>query len=117
MAYEQKLADRIMDSLVHLDDVEEKHMFGGVCYMVNGKMCIGVVGDEMMCRIDPEIYEDALERDGCRQMDFTGRPMKGYVYVSKEGMKTKKNFEYWIELCLAFNKKAKPSKKKSKSKS
>jgi TfoX/Sxy family transcriptional regulator of competence genes len=94
--------------------VEEKFMFGGVCYMVNGKMCVGVVKDEMMCRIDPEIYEATLERKGCREMIFTGKPMKGYVFVSEEGMKNKKDFEYWIGLCLEFNKKAKASKKRSK---
>jgi len=77
-------------------------------------MCIGVAGDEMMCRIDPAIYEEVLEKEGCREMDFTGRPMKGYVFVSEEGMKTKKQFDYWINLCLAFNKKAKASKKKTK---
>lgn len=82
--------------------------------MINGKMCIGVVNDEMMCRIGPEKYEAALEKEGCREMAFTGRPMKGFVYVSDEGIKTKKDFEYWINLCLEFNSKAKSSKKKKK---
>lgn len=80
--------------------------------MVNGKMCLGVVKDEMMCRIDPEIEDKALERTGCRPMDFSGRPMKGYVYVSEEGMKKKKDFDYWITLCLDYNPMAKASKKK-----
>ena len=85
--------------------------------MLNGKMCVGVVGDEMMCRIGSDAYEQALERKGCSEMVFTGKPMKGYVYVSEEGMKTKKDFEYWISLCVAFNAKAKASpKKKNKSK-
>ena len=77
-------------------------------------MCMGVVKDEMMCRINPDVYEDALQRDGCREMDFTGRPMKGYVFISNEGMKTKKDFDYWIKLCLEFNSKAKSSKKRKK---
>lgn len=114
MAYSEKLAGRIRESLVELPDVEEKFMFGGVCYMINGKMCIGVVKDEMMCRIGPEAYEQALLKDGCREMVFTGKPMNGYVYVSDEGMKTKKDFDYWISLCLEFNKKAKASPKKKK---
>lgn len=114
MAYNEKLADRIRESLAELPDVEEKHMFGGVCYMVNGKMCIGVIKDDMMCRIGPEREEEALEKNGCRPMDFTSRHMKGYVYVSEEGMKTKKAFDYWIELCLAFNSIAKASKKPKK---
>lgn len=114
MAYNESLADRIRESLVHLTKVEEKHMFGGVCFMVNGKMCVGVVKDEMMCRIDPKMDEIVLEKQGCRQMDFTKKPMKGYVFIDEEGMKTKKDFEYWIGLCLEFNSKAKASKKKGK---
>jgi TfoX/Sxy family transcriptional regulator of competence genes len=112
MAYSETLSNRIREALAGHKKVAEKQMFGGVCYMVDGKMCIGVVKDEMMCRIDPNAYEEALEKKGCREMVFTGRPMKGFVYVSEEGMKTKKDFEYWISLCLAFNKKAKASKKK-----
>ena len=116
MAYNEKLADRIREALVDIPKVEEKLMFGGSCFMVNGKMCVGVVKDEMMCRIDPALDEVVLEKTGCRPMDFTGRPMKGYIFISAEGMKTKKNFDYWIQLCLDFNLKAKASKKKSKKK-
>lgn len=112
MAYNTKLADRIREAIADIPHVEEKFMFGGVCFMLNGKMCIGVVQDEMMCRINPEVYEKALHKDGCREMVFTGKPMKGYVYVSEEGMKTKKEFDYWINLCVAFNSLAKASKKK-----
>ena len=112
MAYNEKINNRIREALMHLNNIEEKYMFGGVCYMLNGKMCIGIVKDEIMCRIDPEIYETALEKTGCREMVFTGKPMKGYVFVSEEGFKTKKDFEYWINLSLEFNKKAKASKKK-----
>ncbi|MBK6485102.1 MAG: TfoX/Sxy family protein [Chitinophagaceae bacterium] len=112
MAYNTKLAERIREAIADIPHVEEKFMFGGVCFMLNGKMCIGVVQDEMMCRINPEVYEEALHKDGCREMVFTGKPMKGYVYVSEEGMKTKKEFDYWINLCVAFNSLAKASKKK-----
>ena len=115
MAFNEKLGDKIREALVNVPNVEEKYMFGGICYMVNGKMCIGVVKDEMMCRIDPERENEALEKTGCRPMDFTGKPMKGYVYVSEEGMKKKKDFDYWIELCLKFNAQAKASKKRKKS--
>ncbi len=114
MAYDEKLNDRIREAICNLPNVEEKHMFGGTCYMVNGKMCIGVVKDEMMCRIDPDLYEEALGKNGCREMVFTGKPMKGFVFVSHEGIKTKTQFDYWIDLCLEFNKKAKASKKKKK---
>jgi TfoX/Sxy family transcriptional regulator of competence genes len=112
MAYDEKLNDRIREAMVNFENVEEKHMFGGTCYMLNGKMCIGVVKDEMMCRIDPLIYEKALEKNGCREMVFTGKPMKGYVFVCEEGMKTKKQFDYWVQLCIEFNSKAKAAKKK-----
>ena len=84
--------------------------------MVKGKMCVGVIKDDMMCRIDPEVEAKALEKHGCRPMDFAGRPMKGYLYVSEEGRKTKKEFEYWVNLCLDFNSKAKASKKSKKKK-
>lgn len=112
MPFNEKLNDRIREAIAHLNDVEEKHMFGGTCFMVNGKMCLGVVKDEMMCRINPEVYEEVLEKKGCREMVFTGKPMKGYVFVNEDGMKTQKDFDYWINLCLAFNSKAKSSKKK-----
>lgn len=114
MPFSEKLSDRIREALMHLPQVEEKHMFGGVCYMVNGKMCVGVVGEELMCRIDPLKEEEALSKRGCRPMDFTGKPMKGYVYVEEAGMKSKTDFDYWIQLCLAFNEKAKASVKKKK---
>ena len=113
MAFNGTLSDRIREALSELPEVSEKYMFGGVCYMVNDKMCIGVAGDEMMCRIGEDAYEAALMKPGCREMVFTGKPMKGYVFVSDEGMRTKKDFNYWIDLCLAFNPKAKASKKKA----
>ena len=80
--------------------------------MVDDKMCIGVNQDEIMCRIDPDVYDEAVERNGARPMDFTGRPMRGYVFVSEDSIKKKSDFDYWIKLCLEFNKKAKASKKK-----
>ena len=89
---------------------------GGLCFMVNSKMCVGIVNDDLMVRLAPEIYEEVLERPGCREMDFTGRPMKGFVFVGQEGTKGLKQLKYWISLGLDFNKRAKASKKK-KSKS
>ncbi len=85
---------------------------GGLTFMYNDKMCVGIIGDEMMCRIDPSLHETVVEQQGCRSMDFTKRPMKGYVMIDEIGMKTKKEFNYWINLCLEFNSKAKSSKKK-----
>lgn len=112
MAYNQKLANRIRERLAPLPNIEEKEMMGGLTFMYNGKMCVGIIADEMMCRIDPDVQETVLEKTGCRIMDFTKRPMKGYVMVEEVAMKTRKEFDYWINLCLEFNSKAKSSKKK-----
>lgn len=110
MAYNEKLADRVREELVSTRKVEEKKMMGGLTFMVNGKMCVGILNDDLMLRISPDEYLQALERKGCREMDFTGRPMKGFVFVSPEGTKTKKDLAYWTSLALAFNKTAKASK-------
>lgn len=113
MAYNESLADRTREliSLSH-KNVEEKRMFGGLCFMVNGKMCIGVEQERLMVRLDPERYDEAMEKEGCKPMDFTGKIMKGYVFVDIDSLNTKKKLEYWVKLALEFNSKAKASKKK-----
>lgn len=115
MAYNEKLADRTREiiSLTH-KNVEEKRMFGGLCFMVNDKMCVGVESERMMLRIDPARYDEVLEKEGCKPMDFTGRIMKGYVFVDIEVLNTKRKLAYWINLALDFNAIAKASKKKKK---
>jgi TfoX/Sxy family transcriptional regulator of competence genes len=112
MAYNLNLADRVRESLSILKNVEEKKMMGGLTFMVNNKMCVGIYKDNLMVRISPEIYESSLEKTGCRKMEFTGRPLKGFVLVEPEGIKTKRELQYWINLALDFNKLAKASKKK-----
>ena len=112
MTYNEKLAARVREELASLRKVEEKKMMGGLTFMVNGKMCVGILNDDLMVRIDPEVYDSALNKKGCREMDFTGRPMKGFVFVSPEGTKGKNDLVYWMGLALDFNKKAKSSKKK-----
>lgn len=111
MAYNEKLADRIRERLAKVSRVEEKPMMGGLTFMVNGKMCVGIIKEELMCRIDRELHEASVEKTGCRTMDFTNRPMIGYVLIDESGMKSQKDFDYWIGLSLEFNKKAKASKK------
>jgi len=111
MAFSEPLAQRIRESLRDVRRIEEKKMMGGLTFMVNGKMCVGVLKDDLMVRIDPEVYEEALRRKGCREMDFTGRPMKGFVFVSPEGTNTNNGLNYWIRLALDFNQKAKATKK------
>lgn len=112
MAYDQNLADRIRKRISGLSNIEEKEMMGGLVFMYNGKMCLGIIKDEMMCRIDPELHDIQVEKIGCRTMDFTNRPMKGYILIEEEGMRSEKDFNYWIELALDFNPKAKSSGKK-----
>jgi TfoX/Sxy family transcriptional regulator of competence genes len=112
MAYSEKLANRIRERFSELKNIVEKEMMGGLTFMYNGKMCVGIIKDELMCRIDPALHEEAVEKTGCRTMDFTKRPMRGYVMIDESGMKSKKDFDYWINLSLDFNKKAKASKKK-----
>ena len=80
--------------------------------MVNDKMCAGIVKDKLMARIGPEIYEDALTKNGCHKMDFTKRPMKGFVFVEPDGVDMDDDLEYWIDLCLEYNPRAKSGKRK-----
>jgi len=115
MAYNEKLADRVREIIaVHHKRVTEKRMFGGLCFMVNDKMCVGVEKERLMVRLDPEKQEEVMEKEGARPMDFTGKVMKGYVFVDIEALNTKKKLEYWMNLALEYNKKAKASKKKKK---
>jgi TfoX/Sxy family transcriptional regulator of competence genes len=114
MTYNEQLVNRVREALSHQHLVEEKKMFRGICFMVNGKMCVCVRDDEMMCRIDPALHNTVLEQNGCREMVHNGRVMRGFVYVGEEGTKRKKDFDYWIGLALAFNVFAQPAKKKKK---
>ncbi len=114
MAYDKHLAERVNRTLDILKiPFEEKFMMGGVCYMINDKMCVGVVKNDLMARIDPEGTEDALKKTGCRLMDFTGKSMKGFLFIDPEGTDMDADLEYWIKLALEYNPKAKSSKKKS----
>jgi TfoX/Sxy family transcriptional regulator of competence genes len=114
MAYSVRLAERIRNYLEGIPKikVEEKAMFKGLAFMVNGKMCVNVSGEELMCRYDPELEEEVTGRTGFQPMIMKGKQLRGYCYVSEDGYKSKANFEYWLGLCLDFNKKAKASKKK-----
>jgi TfoX/Sxy family transcriptional regulator of competence genes len=114
MSYDEKLTDRVREALVDIPNVEEKKMFRGVCFMVDDKMCICISGDELMCRVSPEIYEGAVEKPGCRTMLKNGKPIKGFIFVSQSELKTKAEFDYWVNHCLGFNKFAKSSKTKGK---
>ena len=114
MAYNEKLADRVREQISNLPNMEEKEMMGGLVFMYNEKMCLGIIKDELMCRIDPSLHDTVVEKNGCRTMDFTKRPMRGYILVDETGMRLKKDLDYWIDLALDFNSRAKASKKKQK---
>ena len=115
MAYSEQLADRIRKQFAALSNIEEKPMMGGLTFMYNGKMCVGIMKDELMCRIDPALHEEAVAKPGCRTMDFNGRPtdrpMKGYVLIDDNGMNSEAGLKYWLGLALDYNKIARASKK------
>ncbi len=112
MAYNEQLANRIREALVDQTDVEEKKMFKGLCFMVNGKMCLCASGDEMLCRIGPDMFEQALETNHVRGMLRNGKPLKDFVFVGPEAMRTQQQFQYWVNAALAFNPHAKATKRK-----
>lgn len=117
MAYNIELADRIRHFLTFRTNlkIEEKKMFRGLTFMVNGKMCVSVSNDNLMCRFDPYLQDETAEKVGFQNMIMKGRKYRGYCYVSNIGYKAKKNFEYWLNLCLDFNDKASTIKRKNTS--
>lgn len=119
MAYDEYIADRVKNVLTQKKvPFYEKKMFGGLCIMVDDKMCCGVMYDKkketdlLMARIGEEASVEAMQREGCHPMDFTGRPMQGYVFVTPDGFDSETDLEYWIHLCVDFNPLAKASKKR-----
>lgn len=113
MAYDIKLADRIREYLGQFPEfeIEEKKMFGGLAFMVNGKMCVNASGQNLMCRFDPTLTEELAEKTGFLPMVMKGKEYEGYCYVEPTGFKDREDFGFWIKLCLDFNGRAKSSKK------
>ena len=113
MAYDEHLAERIRSILdARKINYLDKKMMGGLVFMVDDKMCIGIVKDNLMARIGEEKYPEALQKDGCKEMNFTGRPLKGYVFVEPQAVDMEDELEYWVTLCMDFNPLAKASKKR-----
>ncbi len=114
MAFNEKLATRVRNKLAKLNTplVTEKKMFGGLAFLVNGKMCVNVSGDRLMCRFDVKDTESVAARAGYVPMEMNNRLYKGYCYVEPDGYKSSVDFDFWITLCLDYNDKAKSSKKK-----
>ncbi len=102
MAYDEGLAERILDALGEREGLEPKKMFGGVGYMLRGNMSVGVRGDELIVRVGPERYEAALALPHARPFDMTGRPMKGWIWVAQEGFEDDADLEAWVQRGVDF---------------
>jgi TfoX/Sxy family transcriptional regulator of competence genes len=102
MAYDVKLAARVHDRLSAMRGFSEREMFGGLCFLLNGHMCAGIVGHTLMLRVGPEQYSAALARPHAREMDFTGRPLKGMVYVDPPGIATGAALSRWLRLATDY---------------
>ena len=113
MAFDNYLAERINAYFEQKKlPTIEKRMMGGLCFMLDDKMCVGVVKDQLMARIGEVAYADAMKKEGCHPMDFTGRPMKGYVFVEASAIDRDEDLAHWLDLAIAFNPEARSSKKK-----
>jgi len=112
MAYDKQLADRVREYLVQFPKlkIEEKKMFQGLAFLVNGKMCVNVSGQNLMCRFDPAQTENLSDKTGFLPMIMNRKRYKGYCYVEPEGFKSQQEFKFWIDLCIDYNDKAKSSK-------
>ena len=115
MPYNEKLAERITDQLKAYKGVVEKKMFGGICYMYKDKMIAGIVENKLMVRCMPEDYDTLLKKPHASVMTFTGKPMKGFLYVAVPGIRTNKQLQNWLDVGVDFSEKS-PPKKKSKKK-
>lgn len=111
MAYDEILAGRVTEALRKVKKVQNRKMMGGLCFMVDDKMALAILGDDLMVRLDPGIRAQALKKKGCREKGLQGRPMKSFVFVEPAGTRTEKDLLGWVGLALEFNPRAKSSKK------
>ncbi len=114
MAYDEKVAERLRGAFTRLlsegDDIEERKMFGGVAELVNGHMCVGVIDSDLVVRVPPADADAAVAEKHARPMDFTGKPMRGWVYVAPAGFRTDAALDRWVAWGLAFVRQAGPKK-------
>jgi TfoX/Sxy family transcriptional regulator of competence genes len=103
MAYDEGVAQRIRELFLDRPGVSERRMFGGLAFMYRGHMLVGIIGDSLMARVGPAEYMRVLQRPHVREMDFTGKPMKGYVYVNPAGFESDSELGGWADLCIRFN--------------
>jgi len=102
MAFDELLANRVRLQLVALPGFSEKRMFGGLCFLIGGHMTAGIVGSTLMLRVGPERYSTLLTEPHAREMNFTGRPLKGMIYVDPAGVRTDRNLSAWLERAVSF---------------
>ena len=102
MAYDEGLAQRVREALSERPDLSERKMFGGLCFMLGGNMCAGIVGEELMLRVGVHAYDETLSRPHAREMDFTGRAMKGMVYVGVDGLADDSDLSSWLDVAVGF---------------
>ena len=102
MAFDEGVAQRLREVFAGQDDISEKKMFGGIAFMHRGNMCCGVVDDILMARVGPDAYADALKKPHAREMDFTGKPLTGFIYVDPPGFAEDAQLREWIDLCQSF---------------
>ena len=114
MPADEVLLTRVEDALAGLPRVEQKKMFGGITFMVRGKMCVTVGADRIMCRIDPAAHDAAVTRKGATTVFMKGREYRGYVYVDADAIKSKRDLDYWVGMALDFNTAAKSSRRKAR---
>jgi len=111
MPYNEQTAERVRRALAGTRKVTEKKMFGGIAFMVNDKMCVGVDKDDLIIRCAPEMTDELLSKKGARLFDLTGRPMKGWLLIGPEGTSTPKGFDYWVGVAREANKDLQKRKK------
>ena len=109
-ASDSPLYDRVIASLGLLPRVEERRMFGGRTFMVDGKMCVSVGKERIMVRFDPALHDEVVKREGARTVAMKGRSYRGWVFVNESALTTKKQLDSWIALALDYNTRAKSSK-------
>lgn len=112
MAYDEGLAERLNDYFGDRNDVEVKKMFGGLCFMVSNHMCCGIIGETLMARVGPVNYSECLSKKHVREMDFTGKAMKGMIYIDPEGIAEDSDLEKWVGMCEKFVASLPPKKPK-----
>jgi len=103
MSYDEGVAERLRELFEDRRGITEKKMFGGLAFMYRGHMLVGIIEDSLMARVGPAEYANALAQANVREMDFTGKPMKGYVYVDPDGFESDADLSRWVGLCLRFN--------------